>query len=97
MCFTAAAGRSDELAELLVKVAEGLQSTPGCVYWLVARNRQAPDEIWVQELWATEDAAEDALAGQDVGGGPTPADVMALRAQPPQRTDLSPVGGVGYS
>lgn len=49
----------------------------------------------MQELWATEQAAEQALAAAEGGDGPKPSDVMALRVGPPRRTDLTPVGGVG--
>jgi heme-degrading monooxygenase HmoA len=97
MCFTAMPGRADELADLFVQVASGLRSVPGCISWIVARNPQVADEVWIQELWVSSDAAEQALAAQDSGEGPQPADVMALCAGPPQRIDLTPVGGVGFS
>ena len=97
VCFPAQPGRADELAGLFVQVAEGLRSAPGCISWIVARNPQSPEEVWVQELWASEDAAEQALASQDAGEGPKPEEVMALCAGPPRRTDLTAVGGVGYS
>jgi hypothetical protein len=96
MCFPAEPGRADELAGLLVQVAEGLQGTPGCVSWIVARNPEAPDEVWVQELWESEEAAEAALAAAPSGDGPKPEDVMALCAGRPSRTDLTPLGGVGF-
>jgi quinol monooxygenase YgiN len=95
MCFRAEPGRADELAGLLVQVADGLRSADGCINWFVARNPAAPDEVWVQELWASEEDAERALASADSASGPSPADVMALCAGPPQRTDLTPIGGVG--
>ena len=95
MVFPAKAGSGDELARLLVAVADGLRETPGCIAWIVSRNAEEPDEVWVQELWEGEEAAEAALAADDEGDGPEPADVMALCAGRPSRTDLIPVGGVG--
>ncbi len=96
MCFKAQPGSADELAALLVRVADGLHATPGCLSWIVARNPDAADEVWVQELWESVDAAERALAGEDAGDGPSPADVLALCDGMPRRTDLTPVGGVGF-
>lgn len=50
----------------------------------------------MQELWESEAAAEAALAAGATGAGPGPADVMALVDGRPSRTDLAPVGGVGF-
>jgi quinol monooxygenase YgiN len=97
MCFTAKPGSGDALADLLVKVSAGLGGAPGCVSWIVCRNPQATDEVWVQEQWASAEAAERALAAGEGQDGPSPADVMALCAGPPQRTDLEAVGGVGFT
>ena len=97
MIFTARPGSADQLADLLVRVSDGLRATPGCVAWIVSRNPAAEDEVWVQELWESEEAAEAALASEDDAGGPSPADVMALVAGRPSRTDLKPVGGVGFA
>lgn len=97
MCFTAKEGAADELAALLVRVADGLKTTPGCLSWIVARNPQAPAEVWVQELWESAEHAEAALAAEQDPDLPGPADVMALVGAPPQRTDLDPVGGVGFT
>ncbi len=97
MRFPARPGAADELAALLVRVADGLRDTPSCVSWIVARNSAHPDEVWVQELWASEAAAEAALAATPSGEGPRPADVMALCAGAPTRFDLTPIGGVGFT
>lgn len=97
MCFRAEAGAADELARVLVLVSDGLGSMPGCISWIVARNPQEADEVWVQELWSSEQAADEALTAEGTGDGPTPEDVMRLCDGPPRRTDLIPVGGVGFA
>lgn len=93
--FTARPGRAEELEHLLVQVAEGLRGTPGCELWLVSRNPAAPGEVWVQELWASAEAAEAALSAAPSGDGPSPADIMPLLEGPPTRIDLEPLGGAG--
>ena len=97
MIFVAKPGAADELARLMVEVSEGLRSAPGCVAWIVSRNPEAESEVWIQELWESEADAETALASSDEGTGPSPADVMALVDGRPRRTDLTPVGGVGFT
>lgn len=94
--FSAKPGAADQLAALLVQVSDGLRDAPGCLAWIVSRNPEAPEEVWVQELWESEEAAEAALAAGATGAGPGPADVMALVDGRPSRTDLAPVGGVEF-
>ena len=96
MRFTARPGAADELASLLVRVADSLRSTPGCVMWLVARNPDAESEVWVLEQWESAAAADQALAAEGDGDAPRPEDVLALCAGMPQRTDLTLVGGIGF-
>ena len=96
MRFTAHPGRGEELAALLLRVADGLAGVEGCVTWLVARDPGAPDQVWVQELWASEAHAEAALT-------PPPRAVTARGRRTswrswrraPERTDLEVLGGVG--
>jgi quinol monooxygenase YgiN len=97
MCFIAKPGSGGDLADLLVQVSTGLGDVSGCVSWIVCRNPHATDEVWVQELWASAEAAELALAAGEIQDGPSPADVMALCTGPPRRTDLEAVGGVGFT
>ncbi len=78
-----------------MQAADGLRSTAGCLSWIVARNPEARDEVWVQELWESAAAAEHALA-ENSGSGSSSADVLALCDGMPRRTDLTPVGGVGF-
>ncbi len=96
MCFTARQDAADELAETLIRVAATLKELPGCILWLVARNPSAPNEVWVQELWGSAQDAERALSSPPNSDVPSPADVMALCAGTPRRTDLDPIGGVGF-
>lgn len=55
-------GRSEELAGLLLKAAEGLAGEPGCLLYLVNRQQDAPDTIWVTEMWRSQEDLDAALA-----------------------------------
>ncbi len=95
--FTAQPGRGEELVGLLLRAAESLRDAPGCELYVVNRSATDPDEIWVTELWLSQeslDASLERLATEE--GRAQIAEVMALLSGPPERTDLEPLGGVGY-
>ncbi|KAB8166325.1 antibiotic biosynthesis monooxygenase [Streptomyces sp. 3MP-14] len=95
MTMTAHAGRGEELAALLLRVAEGLRGFPGCRTYVVAREADAPDTVRVFEVWDDEASAQAALRTEPTAEAPGPQDVLALLATPPSRTDLAVLGGVG--
>src|SRR5215218_9015833 len=47
-------GKGEELAEHLLAAAAELERDPGCHLYLVNRQRDAPDTIWVTELWRSQ-------------------------------------------
>lgn len=94
MTMTAQPGRGAELAELLLRVAEGLRGFPGCEVYAIARDAQDPDSVRVIEVWQDEASAQAALNAIPADG-PKPAQVMALLAGPPERADLDVLGGAG--
>jgi mannose-6-phosphate isomerase-like protein (cupin superfamily)/quinol monooxygenase YgiN len=51
---TAHPGRGEELACHLLAAAAELESDPGCELYLVNRQRDAPDTIWITELWRSQ-------------------------------------------
>jgi len=95
MKFTAHPGQGPELAALLLRVAESLRGFPGCEVYAIAQDAADPDVVRVIEVWHTDEAAQSALASPPKDGVPKPADVLALLAAPPERTDLTVLGGVG--
>jgi quinol monooxygenase YgiN/quercetin dioxygenase-like cupin family protein len=95
--FTAQPGRGDELAKLLLGAADSLRDTPGCELYLVNRSVAEPDEIWVTEVWLDQGSLDASLEQLKTDAGQAQiAEITGLLAQPPQRTDLEPLGGVGY-
>jgi quinol monooxygenase YgiN/mannose-6-phosphate isomerase-like protein (cupin superfamily) len=97
MKFTAQPGRGDELAERLLQAADSLRDTPGCELYVINRVPEAPDVVWVTELWLSQDALEASLEQLATDEGRALlAELQALLAAPPERIDVEPVGGVGY-
>ncbi|MEV7977365.1 antibiotic biosynthesis monooxygenase family protein [Streptomyces sp. NPDC086519] len=95
MAMTAHPGKGGELAAVLLEVAESLHGFPGCEIYLISQDTADPDTVHVTEVWQDEARAQAALAAPPRAGGPDPADVLALLASPPRRTDLTILGGVG--
>jgi quinol monooxygenase YgiN/quercetin dioxygenase-like cupin family protein len=95
--MTAREGSGDALAELMLKVADGLRSTPGCELYVINRSPSEPDVVWVTEQWLNQDALDKSLAALQADAGQEQlAEVRALLAGPPDRIDVEPLGGVGH-
>jgi len=99
MKFTALPGRGDELARLLLKAADSLRDTAGCELYVINRAKEDPDQIWVTELWLSQEALDASLKQLRSEHGKAQLDqVMALldANNPPERVELDPLGGVGH-
>ena len=95
--FTAQPGRGNEVAQLLVRAADSLRDTAGCELYLINRSRSEPDVVWVTELWLSQEALDASLEHLNTEEGKAQiAEVVGLLAQPPELTELEPLGGVGY-
>ena len=95
--FTAQPGRGPEVMGRLLEAAESLRDTAGCELYLINRATERPDEIWVTELWMNQESVDASLEALRTDAGRTRlSELTALLAEPPQRIDLEPVGGVGY-
>jgi quinol monooxygenase YgiN len=97
MAMTAQPGRGPEPAAVLRGVAERLRDIAGCQSYLIGQDPANPDTVHVIEVWQDDASAQAALDAPPPAGAPTPADVRALPATPPHRTNLTVLGGVGLA
>lgn len=93
--MTAHPGQRDALLELLLQAAELVADAPGCDVWIVNTMPDAPDAIWITEVWRSEADHAVSLTGEGV------KEIIA-RARPliagmGERFTLEPVGGKGLS
>lgn len=83
-------GRRDELANILI---EGVAEMPGCLSYVVAKDREDDDALWVTEVWDTEASHEASLS--------LPSVQEAIRKGRPliaefeERIVTEPLGGYG--
>lgn len=91
--MVARSGQGPQLADTLLKVADGMREAPGCELYVINISADEADTVWVTEVWADEEASDRALNGElgEVGIG----DVLELLAAPPELVDLTPLGGAG--
>ena len=93
--MTAIAGKGDALADHLLQAAEALAAVPECRLYVVSRDAEDADSVWVMESWDSKDAHQASLELQAV------RDLIAS-ARPilhavGERFELRPVGGKGLS
>ena len=88
-------GQGDALAAKLVGVAESLREVAGCELYVINRDPGDGDVIWVTEQWSTQEQMEAALQSEGARG--SIPQVMALVSDGGfGRTDVEPIGGIGY-
>jgi len=90
--MTAVEGKRDELIAILM---EGMQEMPGCLSYVVAKDPEDGDAIWVTEVW---DSAESHRASLQL-----PSVQAAIGKGRPliagfsDRHETEPVGGWGLA
>jgi quinol monooxygenase YgiN/mannose-6-phosphate isomerase-like protein (cupin superfamily) len=85
-------GRGEELARHLLAAAAELETDPGCELYLVNRQRDAPDTIWITELWRSQ--ADLDASVQKIKDSPEVAAVGEL-VERSEMVELDLLGGKG--
>ena len=90
--MTAREGKAEELAERMLAAAAELESDPGCDLYLINRQVDEPDVIWVTELWRSQEDLDAAV--ERIRGSEDVAAVMELVADGGM-VELELLGGKG--
>lgn len=85
-------GKREELAQMLLQAAEGLQSNPNCELYIVNVSEDDPDAIWVTELWRDADAHAASLKDEQTIALIQQARPLIAGVEPMR---LRPIGGKG--
>ena len=89
---TAKPGQGGELAEVLLGAAAELEGDPGCELYLVNRQADQPDVVWVTELWRSQADLDVSL--ERIRGSESVGRAMAL-VDDWQMIELDLLGGKG--
>jgi len=60
--ITAVDGKRDELADILLKAAEAMDTLDECELYVVSVKEEEPNAIWVTEVWQDEHAHQASLS-----------------------------------
>ena len=91
--FKAQPGKGEELAGILLEAAEGLRADERCLLYVVSRDLDQPDMVWVTEAWTDRDAHAASLRAP--GTPETIARARPLIAGMEGRAEFEPLGGKG--
>ncbi|MDJ0954352.1 MAG: putative quinol monooxygenase [Acidimicrobiia bacterium] len=87
--ITVVAGGRDELATILAAIGD----MPGCLSYVVAKDSDDPDSLWVTELWESKQAHADSLELPHVQTAIGRARPLIVGFE--TRVQTEPIGGIG--
>jgi quinol monooxygenase YgiN len=91
--FKAQPGKGEELAGILLEAADGLRDFDSCLLYVVSRDAEDPDRIWVTEAWTDREAHAASL--RQPGTPEMIARARPLIAGMEGRAEFEPLGGKG--
>jgi quinol monooxygenase YgiN len=87
-------GKGDELEAILLEAAEAQEADHDCLLYVVSRQSDNPEAVWVTEAWTSREAHRASL--EDEATRAMIQRAMPLIAEVPERgIELRPVGGKG--
>lgn len=90
--ITAKSGQRDELIDILL---EGSSDMPGCVSYIVSKDSNDSDSIWITEVWDSQENHNASLSLPSVEEAM--AKGKALIADFDKQIETQPIGGHGLS
>jgi quinol monooxygenase YgiN len=85
-------GNGDELARQLLAAARELESEPGCQLYLINRQADDADTVWVTEIWRSQADLDASL--ERIRDSANVAEVMSL-VESFETIELELLGGKG--
>lgn len=92
----ALAGKGDNLASILLEAANLVATAQGCRLYLVSRDPQDADAVWVTEVWDSREDHDNSLKAEGVReliGRAMPI----LDGTPEKGQELEVLGGAGVA
>jgi len=83
-------GKRDELISILTESTDGM---PGCLSYVIARDAEDADAIWITEVWTDEGSHKASLSLPSVQAAIARARPLIAGFDSQTRTE--PVGGIG--
>lgn len=91
--LTTKPGRRDEVIQLLLESGKRFQQHPSCIYYLVFKDTNSPNIIWVEDAWTNKEDHTTALAQPEMK--PYIAKTIPLLEVMPEQYEIQYAGGKG--
>lgn len=87
-------GKGDELASILLEASKLVSGAKGCHLYLVSKDKENKDSIWVTEVWESKQDHDNSLKAAGVSELISRA--IPILAGPPEKgLELEVIGGTG--
>lgn len=94
--FTAKEGKSDELLSILLDASELVSTAKGCHLYIINKDIENDNDIWVNELWDSKEDHDNSLKVEGVKELIMKA-IPLIDGQPEKGVELKVVGGAGIT
>lgn len=89
------AGDGEKLLAYLLRAAEELSALENCYLYVISRDKDDVDALWVTEIWRNQEDHQASLTHDAIRT--LIASARPLIAEMNHRTEFEPVGGKGLS
>ncbi|MGB7805420.1 MAG: antibiotic biosynthesis monooxygenase [Actinomycetota bacterium] len=91
--LTAKPGKREEVVQNLIESGTLFDDNAACVMYLVTESSDSPNDIWVFDLWTSEEAHSQALQAPELQ--PSIAETVPLLEGMPEQVEVQARGGKG--
>ncbi|MBJ6118805.1 antibiotic biosynthesis monooxygenase [Pontibacter sp. BT310] len=94
--LTAQQGKGDELAAILLQASELLKTAKGCHLYVISKDHQNADTVWIYEVWDSKEDHDNSLqltGVRELIGKAIPI----LAGQPEKGVEFTVLGGTGLN
>lgn len=91
--LTAKPGKRDQVVKNLIESGKLFDDNAACVMYLVTESSDSPNDIWVVDLWTSEEAHSQALQAPELQ--PFIAETVPLLEGTPEQIEVAARGGTG--
>ncbi|MEJ8800689.1 putative quinol monooxygenase [Pontibacter sp. H249] len=86
-------GKGNELASILLQASKLVSTAKGCHLYLVSKDAQNSDSIWITEVWDSKEDHDNSLQLDGVGSLISQA-IPLLASKPEKGLELEVLGGL---
>jgi len=87
-------GQGDALVDILLQASKLVSTATGCKLYLISRDPEVPEDIWVTEVWNSKEDHDNALNPPEVKNLIGKA-MPIISAPPVKGQELTILGGFG--